>query len=160
MSSRAVSADPKQVVAYAREFLRGLKMPEFWAAASIFPDWARPPSILITNSLGSKSPSKKCGTRISFPIASCGANCRWSWFRTPRFRQSPENAHPRFTFEEVDHRYPAQERSDIAALSAPTTWRWAACSRPLPSRRRSWSHSRGRRSGPDLPSGRTYTARA
>ena len=43
----------------------------------------------------SKSRCANCGTRIWFPIARyCGANCLWSWFRTPHFRRYTKDRTP------------------------------------------------------------------
>jgi beta-N-acetylhexosaminidase len=87
MSSRAVSDDPKQVVAYAREFLRGLGDAGVLGCGKHFPGLGEATLDTHHNSPAWKSRCANCGTRIWFPIACCGASCRWSWFRTPRFRR-------------------------------------------------------------------------
>ena len=87
MSSRAVSDDPRQVVAYAREFLRGLRDAGVLGCGKHFPGLGEATSIRIMSCPAWRSRCANCGARIWFLTACCGGNCRSSWFRTRRFRQ-------------------------------------------------------------------------
>jgi len=75
-------------------FCAGWARPACSAAANISPDWARPRSIRIMNFPAWISRCANCGTRIWFPTGYCGANCRWSWFRTRHFRRSRKRVQP------------------------------------------------------------------
>ena len=77
MSSRAVSDDPKQVVVYAREFLRGLGDAGVLGCGKHFPDWARPTLDTHHELPSVDKPLRRCGRKIWFPIGSCGGNCHW-----------------------------------------------------------------------------------
>jgi beta-N-acetylhexosaminidase len=82
MSSRSVSADPKEVISYAREFLAGLRSTGVLGAIKHFPGLGEA-NLDTHHELPSvEKPWKK------LPTAHCGANRRWSLWAMPLIRRS------------------------------------------------------------------------
>jgi beta-N-acetylhexosaminidase len=162
MSSRAVSDDPKQVVAYAREFLRGLGDAGVLGCGKHFPGLGEATLDTHHELPSVEKPLRKLWDEDLVPYRRycCGANCRSSWFRTPRFRRS------------LKERTPASlsKKWITDILRKKIGYRGLICSDDLEmggvlaaarlSRRTYRAHPRRRRSWPDLPSGRFHSARA
>ena len=87
MRSRAVSADPKEATAYAREFLIGLRSAGVLGRSNISPASERRISIHIMNSRVLISLGRSCGTPTSPPTVLCAANHPWSWSAMPHIRR-------------------------------------------------------------------------
>ena len=109
MSSRAVSADPKQAVIYAREFLAGLRSAKVVGAAKHFPGLGEAnldthhelPSCeqVVEETLGGGSVS----------LSHHAARVAHGPDRTRQLSSSNARFKPGFAFEEMDYRHPAQE---------------------------------------------------
>ncbi len=113
MSSRAVSDDPRQVVIYAREFLRGLGEAGVLGCGKHFPGLGEATLDTHHELPSVEKPLRKLWDEDLVPYrVVCGANCLSSWFRMRLIRGSQrtdQRTNSGIAIEKMDHRHFAQE---------------------------------------------------
>ena len=134
MGSRAVSDDPKRVVAYAREFLRGLGEAGVLGCGKHFPGLGEATLDTHHELPSVEKPLRKLwdGGSGSLSLAAARVTVRHGFARG--LSGGDKRMHSSIALKKVDHRHSAQEDWLPRPRRAPTTWRWAACLQPRPSR--------------------------
>ena len=127
MSSRAVSADPKQAVLYAREFLSGLRAADVLGSAKHFPGLGEA-NLDTHHELPSIDKSwKKLWAEDLYPYRTLAPRTAHGADRTRRLSRGHARRRARHRFRKSGSPMSCARRSAIAAWSSPTIWKWAAC---------------------------------
>ena len=156
MSSAPSRPTRKKLIAYAREFLRGLGDAGVFGCGKHFPGLGEA-NLDTHHELPSVNKLfKKCGSRTLFRTERCGANFPFVMVSHAAFPTVTKDQDSRLAFKEMDHRHAAQEDwipwADLLGRSG--NGRSAGCGANRAGDDR--AYSRGRRPGTDLPPGRLH----
>ena len=127
MSSRAVSADPKQAVLYAREFLKGLRAADVIGSAKHFPGLGEA-NLDTHQELPSINKSwKKLWAEDLYPYRTLRRELPMVLIGHANYPAITHDSSPGIALQESGSPMFCEKRSAIAAWSSPTIWKWEAC---------------------------------